>query len=107
MSVIDQLAIALEAQGDVKRAEPLSRHTTFGIGGPADLYVTVRETAALERVATLSAEAGVNAFVLGSGSNILVSDRGIRGVVIDNRAREETADDGETTGGTPTVMTRP
>jgi UDP-N-acetylmuramate dehydrogenase len=93
MSEIERLAAALEAHGEVRREEPMSRHTTFGIGGPADLFLTVRETVALERVASLAAESGVEAFVLGSGSNILVSDRGMRGVVIDNRAREETPDD--------------
>ena len=89
MTALDQLATRLEAVGDVRRDEAMSRHTTFGVGGPADIYVTVRDAEALARAARLAAEAGAGPFVLGSGSNIVVADGGIRGVVIDNRARNE------------------
>lgn len=89
MSALDRLAATLEQHGDVRGNEPLSRHTTFGIGGPADIFVTVRDASALAAVSRAVREAGQPAFVLGSGSNILVADAGIRGVVIDNRARTE------------------
>jgi UDP-N-acetylmuramate dehydrogenase len=71
----------------VRRNEPLARHVTFGVGGPADLFVTVRSADALARAVLASRAAGVPVFVLGSGSNILIGDRGIRGVVIDNQAK--------------------
>lgn len=87
MSATDRLAAMLAAHGDVRRGEPLARHTTFGIGGPADLFVTVRAAEALGQVAAEVAEAGEDELVLGSGSNILVGDGGFRGVVIENRAR--------------------
>ena len=74
----------------VKVDEALSRHTTMGIGGPADAYVTVDRAAQLSGVVQLSTREGVPFFVLGSGSNIVVGDRGIRGVVIDNNARAST-----------------
>jgi UDP-N-acetylmuramate dehydrogenase len=81
---------ALEAtSASVKPDEPLSRHTTIGIGGPADAYVTVENAAQLSQVVQLSGRAGVPFFVLGSGSNIVVGDRGIRGVVINNNARHQ------------------
>jgi UDP-N-acetylmuramate dehydrogenase len=70
----------------------MSRHTTFGVGGPADLYLTVRDSESLKQAARTAREAGEDVFVLGSGSNILVSDLGIRGLVIDNRARAEKPD---------------
>lgn len=89
MTALDRLATRLEALGDVRRDEPMSRHTTFGVGGPADLYVTVRDADALARATRAAAEAEAGPFVLGSGSNVVVADGGIRGVVIDNRAREE------------------
>ncbi|MCC7364892.1 MAG: UDP-N-acetylmuramate dehydrogenase [Dehalococcoidia bacterium] len=92
MTAIDHLAAALEGHGEVKRDEVLSRHTTFGIGGPADIFVTVRDAAGLAYAVTTAQDAGVGVFVLGSGSNILVADKGIRGVVVDNRARREEAD---------------
>ncbi|MGE3983544.1 MAG: UDP-N-acetylmuramate dehydrogenase [Dehalococcoidia bacterium] len=81
---------ALQAIGaPVKLDEPLSRHTTIGIGGPADAYVTVEDASQLSKVVQLAGQAGVPFFVLGSGSNIVVGDRGIRGVVIDNKARAQ------------------
>lgn len=91
MSAIEQLAARMERFGDVARGTLLARHTTFGIGGPADLFVTARDMGGLAGAARAAREAGVGVFVLGSGSNILVGDGGMRGVVIDNRSREEEA----------------
>lgn len=64
-----------------KGAEPLSRHTTWGIGGPADFYVEVENRAALDRLVTWAADHGVPLWPIGQGSNLLVGDRGVRGVV--------------------------
>jgi UDP-N-acetylmuramate dehydrogenase len=66
--------------------EPMSWHTSFRAGGPADLFIrpegdTFPEYAALLREAA-GAE-GIPLFILGGGANILVSDRGIRGIVLD------------------------
>jgi UDP-N-acetylmuramate dehydrogenase len=66
--------------------EPMFRHTTFNIGGPADLYLKphadcfVSFTTALLRLARAEA---VPVFILGGGANLLVSDAGIRGIVLD------------------------
>ena len=68
--------------GIVRFGEPLSEHTTFRIGGPADVFV---EADCLDTVVlSLSAarECGVAAHVLGCGSNLLVSDAGVRGLVV-------------------------
>ena len=89
MTALERLAARLEAVGEVRRDEAMARRTTFGVGGPADLYVTVRSSEALAQAARIAADAGAGPFVLGSGSNIVVADAGIRGVVIDNRARNE------------------
>ena len=93
MTALESLATVLAGVGGLKRNEPLSRHTTFGIGGPADLFLTVRDAEALKAASRAAFEAGVPVFTLGSGSNILVSDAGIRGLVVDNRARAEAAED--------------
>jgi UDP-N-acetylmuramate dehydrogenase len=85
------LAQAVARFGEVKPGEPLARHTTFGVGGPADVFLTVRTAEDLAGAASVSRDAGAEPFVLGSGSNILVADAGIRGLVIDNRARREEA----------------
>jgi UDP-N-acetylmuramate dehydrogenase len=71
----------------VRTDEPLARHTTFGIGGPADVFVTVRNVEELREAVVAVREHGAPLFILGAGSNILVGDRGIRGVVIDNQAK--------------------
>jgi len=90
MTVLDRLATELAAFGEVRRGEPMSRHTTFGIGGPADVFVIIRGIDELAGAVGAARQAEVDVFVLGSGSNILVADAGIRGVVLDNRARAET-----------------
>ena len=81
------LLAALEEITAVRKDEPMSRHTTFGIGGPADIYVTATSAAELARIVIACREHDAPVFVLGSGSNILVGDAGVRGVVIENRAR--------------------
>ncbi len=74
----------------VRADEALGRHTTFGIGGPADAYVVVSSAGELSDVVRLCRRAGVPFFVLGSGSNIVIGDDGIRRVVIEDRARAAT-----------------
>ncbi len=66
----------------VRFAEPLSRHTSFRIGGPADAWVEVETAAEIREVQRAAAEAGLPLSVLGIGTNVLVSDRGVRGVVM-------------------------
>jgi UDP-N-acetylmuramate dehydrogenase len=67
--------------------EPLSAHTSYRIGGPADLFVRGESQDELCRMVALARECQVPYFLLGAGTNILVSDKGIRGLVIENRAR--------------------
>lgn len=89
----EQLAALVAPFGEAKLGEALSRHTTFGVGGPADVFLTVRDAEGLGAAATAAEDSGTEVFVLGSGSNVLVADAGIRGLVLDNRARhEETTD---------------
>lgn len=64
--------------------EPMSLHTSFRIGGPADLYAKVNNIEELRRWVELARRYAVPYFVLGHGTNILVSDQGIRGLVIEN-----------------------
>jgi UDP-N-acetylmuramate dehydrogenase len=78
----------LERMGPVRRHEPLGRHVTFGVGGPADAYFVAGNRADLKAAFLAASEAGVPCFVIGAGSNILVGDLGIRGLVIENEATE-------------------
>jgi UDP-N-acetylmuramate dehydrogenase len=70
----------------VRRDEPLARHTTWRVGGPADLFVTVQSIDDLIHAVELAWTYELPCFVLGGGSNILVGDGGIRGLVVHNRA---------------------
>ncbi len=67
---------------ELRFAEPMAQHTTFRIGGLADAWVRVNDRQALARVLRVCREAGVRTWLLGRGSNVLVSDQGLRGVVI-------------------------
>jgi UDP-N-acetylmuramate dehydrogenase len=66
-----------------KLDEPMAPHSSFRIGGPADLYVLPASAGEAAEILRICAREAVPAFVLGGGTNILVSDRGIRGVVVD------------------------
>jgi UDP-N-acetylmuramate dehydrogenase len=77
----------LQEIAPAKRDHLLARHTTFGIGGPADIFVTVRSATELAAAVRAARADGAPLFILGSGSNILIGDGGIRGVVIDNQAK--------------------
>ena len=80
-------AIAQATGLAVRRDEPLSHHTTMRIGGPADLFVVVNVLDDLVAAARLAHEHGVPFWLLGGGSNVLVSDRGVRGLVVVNACR--------------------
>lgn len=69
-------------QSELMIGEPLSAHTTFKIGGPADIFVEPNSPEKLSRVMQLISEYKAPLTVLGSGSNVLVRDGGIRGVVL-------------------------
>lgn len=62
--------------------EPMSEHTTFEVGGPADLFVTPEDIDEVREVVSAVRESGENYFLLGRGSDLLVSDAGFRGVII-------------------------
>ncbi len=62
--------------------EPMSKHTTFRIGGPADLFLTPERIEEVAAICSLLRREEIPYIVLGNGSNVLVGDKGIRGVVI-------------------------
>lgn len=79
----DELASLLGA--DVRFDEPLSRHTTLKVGGPADAWCAPTSIDALVAVVELCAGRGVPITPIGGGSNLLVRDGGVRGVVLASR----------------------
>jgi UDP-N-acetylmuramate dehydrogenase len=63
--------------------EPMSLHTTFRIGGPAEAYARPEDAAAAAALTAAARAEGIPIFFLGGGANVLVGDRGIRGIVLD------------------------
>ncbi len=98
------MAGKIKIGGILKTAEPLSPHTSFRIGGPADLFAEPENTEDLAELVRASAKESVPVFLLGGGSNLLISDRGIRGMVIcleRIRGIQRTRDGLSALGGTP------
>lgn len=73
---------AIVGEQNVLESEPMSEHTTFRVGGPADLYVIPEDAGEVRDVLCACDEDGVERFVLGRGSDLLVSDEGYRGVIV-------------------------
>lgn len=67
---------------NVRLHEPMKKHTTFRIGGPADYYLCPHSTEELQKILQICRENKIEFFILGNGSNLLVSDKGYRGAVI-------------------------
>ncbi len=78
INAIEQIVSA----SNVLENEPMSRHTTFRTGGPASLFIRPENKGQLVEVMALIKKLGTEFFVLGNGSNLLVSDEGFDGVVI-------------------------
>jgi len=83
----DQLAPALGRE-HLRMLVPLAPYTTFRIGGPADVLYDATSAEALATAVATARLLGIPWFVLGLGANILVGDRGVRGLVIRNVARQ-------------------
>jgi UDP-N-acetylmuramate dehydrogenase len=83
---LDRLASRLDPR-HLKRNEPIGPYTTFRIGGPADLFFEATTADSLANAVLAARDLDVPYFVLGLGANILVGDRGFRGLMIRNAAR--------------------
>jgi len=83
--ILDHVASRLNA-AHVRRNEPLAPYTTFKIGGPADVFFEATSADDLANAVLAAREEAVPYFVLGLGANVLIGDRGFRGLVIRNTA---------------------
>ena len=72
--------------GFIFEKDPMKQHTTFRVGGPADVLVTP-SAEELPEIVALCQKFGVPYYIVGNGSNLLVGDKGIRGVVIEMTSR--------------------
>ncbi|MEL7648177.1 MAG: UDP-N-acetylmuramate dehydrogenase [Sedimentibacter sp.] len=74
--------LSLYSRGTVLKDEPLKNHTYFKIGGPADILAEPEDTDDLKTVLKLIKKHGADCFVIGNGTNLLVSDAGYKGIII-------------------------
>ena len=100
VAAIDWQRIFDQLEENSQTGVPLARYTAARIGGPADALLEVRAAGHLVGAARLLWQNQVPFLVLGDGSNVLVSDRGVRGMVLVNRARQASFDE---TSDIPTV----
>ncbi len=88
--VFDPVAVGVEIQRRIgvktSRDEPLGRFTTMRAGGPADLFAVARNAFELRALVKHARSRGIPFTLLGRGSNVVISDRGIRGLVVQDRA---------------------
>ena len=69
-------------KGNLLENEPMSKHTTYGIGGPAMAYVTPKDRFDLSNILKFSTKNEIPVYFVGTGSNLLVADNGIEGIVL-------------------------
>lgn len=80
--IAERLKAIVGEEGDVRLYEPLAKHTTLRVGGPAQFWVEPRTEAAFAELIRFCRRESLGLFVIGRGSNLLVRDGGIRGVVV-------------------------
>ena len=107
MSVAEAERALREARvGTVRRAEPMARHTTFRIGGPADLFVTCDTLAELAETLDVLEAHEIPWTLIGRGSNLLVADSGYRGAVLTlgREFKSHSVDDAKITAGAACIL---
>ncbi len=95
-ATFDAIAIGTDIQRRIgvktSRAEPLGRFTTMRVGGPADLFATVHNAFELRALVRFARSRELPHLVLGRGSDVVISDAGVRGLVIQDRAEGSRVD---------------
>ena len=106
----DAVAIGTDIQRRIgvktSRDEPLARFTTMRVGGPADLFAVAHNVFELRALVKFARTRGLPHLVLGRGSDVVISDAGVRGLVIQNRAEGSRVDGGRYTAESGVPMAR-
>jgi UDP-N-acetylmuramate dehydrogenase len=110
MTGFDAIATGTDIQRRIgvktSRDEPLARFTTMRVGGPADLFATAHNAFELRALVRFARSRGLPHLVLGRGSDIVIADAGVRGLVIQNRAEGSRVEDGRYTAESGVPMAR-
>ena len=72
----------ISGEGNVLKDEPMKMHTTFRIGGPADYFIQPSKIEEIRRIVAVCRECSIPYYIMGNGSNLLVGDKGFRGVIV-------------------------
>ena len=72
----------------IKQNEPMKNHTSFKIGGPAEFYIKIKSIEELQKILKFAQKENIKITIVGNGSNVLVSDKGIDGIVIRTNLKE-------------------
>ncbi len=97
MSFFESRLAEICGERSVQKSVPMSEHTTFRTGGPADYFVTPKDKEAFVKLLRYLRQSEREHFILGKGSNILVGDKGYRGTVVDTSGALNSIEiDGET-----------
>lgn len=81
-SVMQDLAKVLKTS-TILVEEPMKKHTSFKIGGIADIYIKVKEVEDIKEVLKYAKQHNIKLTIIGNGSNVLVLDKGIRGITLE------------------------
>lgn len=81
MEICQDLATLIPSQ-QIHMNEPMSKHTTFKVGGNADIFAIIKNFDELRHVIKIAKRNAIHMTIIGNGSNILVKDNGIRGIVV-------------------------
>ena len=81
MTDIQEKLLDIIDKKDILMNEPMKKHTSFKIGGTADYFITIRNVSDLKKVQNFTTKENIPFFIIGNGTNLLVLDKGIRGIV--------------------------
>ena len=93
--ILEKLAAVLASE-NIKKNEPMKNHTSFKVGGPADLLLLPQTKEELQKVLTICRESTKPFYIMGNGSNLIVRDGGYRGIIIKTKALNRVWAAGET-----------
>ena len=96
MPTLGEIAQNSNIKAEFTWNEPLARHTSYRMGGPAELFARPGDVASALALVVAARASGIPLFVLGGGANILVGDRGIRGLVMDTSGLRDVKAEGRT-----------
>ena len=91
---------------NIKLNEDMSKHTSIKIGGPADIFIKIKNIEELKYVLRIAKEENIPVTVIGNGTNLLVKDKGIRGIVLQIRIEDVTVNATEIEVGAGTLLSK-